>query len=116
MQIQLNTDSHVQGSASMAAWTEGELKARLARFGDHITRVEVHLSDASAAREGHADKRCTLEARLASRQPVAVSHDAAKVAEAMAGALDKLVRMLDSTLGRERDARGRETIRGGPGT
>jgi hypothetical protein len=42
-----------------------------------------------------------------------VSHDAAKVAEATHGALDKLVRKLDSTLGRSRDPHARESIRGG---
>lgn len=113
MQIQLNTDKNVQGTDSMAAWAEREIKAKLDRFGDHITRIEVHLSDASATREGVTDKRCKLEARLAGHQPVLVSHDAAKVAEAMAGALDKLVRLLDTTFGRSRDARGRESIRGG---
>lgn len=115
MQIQLNTDKNVQGNESLAAWVESELKSKLARFGDQLTRIEVHLSDASAAREGVTDKRCKLEARLASRQPVAVSHDAAKVADAMNGAMDKLVRLLDTTLGRARDARGRESIRGASG-
>lgn len=114
MQIQLNTDTTVQGSDAMIAWTQRELGERLARHRDHITRVEVHLSDVNGGRGGEADKRCLLEARLAGRPPVAVSHVAAKVADAVFGASDKLLRMLDTTLGRERDARGRESIRGGP--
>jgi ribosome-associated translation inhibitor RaiA len=112
MQIQLNTDANVQGRDSLAAWADKELKDKLARFRDHVTRIEVHLSDASAARVGEADKRCKLEARLAGHQPVAVSHDAAKVADAFHGAVDKLLRKLDAVLGRVRDARGRESIRG----
>ena len=59
------------------------------------------------------DKRCTLEARVAGHAPLAVSHEAGKVADAMHGALDKLARKLDSTLGRARDANGRDSIRGG---
>ncbi len=115
MQIQLNTDTNVQGRESLAAWVETELKQKLPRFRDHITRIEVHLSDASASRVGETDKRCKLEARLAGRQPVAVSHDAAKVADAFHGAVDKLLRKLETALGRERDARGRDSIRGDSG-
>lgn len=113
MQIQLNTDASVQGDDSMIGWTQRELGERLARHRDSITRVEVHLSDINGSRGGEADKRCLLEARLAGRPPVAVSHEAAKVADAIFGASDKLLRALDTTLGRDRDARGRETIRGG---
>lgn len=113
MQIQLNTDSHVQGEESLATWCERELKDKLARFRDHVTRIEVHLSDVNGARTTGQDKRCKLEARLAGRPPVTVQHDAAKVAEALHGAADKLLRVLDSDLGRAKDAHGRESIRGG---
>ena len=115
MQIQLNTDANVQGRDSLAAWVETELKGKLAHFRDQITRIEVHLSDASASRVGENDKRCTLEARLAGRQPVAVHHDAGNVADAFHGAADKLYRKLDADLGRVRDARGRDSIRSDSG-
>lgn len=112
MQIQLHTDNHVHGEESLADWTDRELRERLSRFVDHITRVEVHLSDVNGARVSGQDKRCMLEARLAGRAPLAVSHDAGKVADALFGASDKLVRALDTALGRVRDAHGRDTIRG----
>ena len=112
MQIQLNTDTSVQGSDSMAEWAQRELTDRLARFRDHITRVEVHLSDINGANGGEMDKRCVLEVRLAGRQPMAVTHVANKVADALTGACDKLLSALDTALGRERDAKRRETIRG----
>jgi hypothetical protein len=112
MQIQLNTDKHVHGDDSLNAWVDHELRERLGRFGDHITRIEVHLSDINGTRVSDQDKRCKLEARLAGRQPVVVSHDAGKVADAMFGAADKLQRLLDTTLGRTRDASARETVRG----
>ena len=113
MHVQVNTDNHVQGAESLAAWAEAELKERLARFRDRVTRIEVLFSDHNAARGGGNDKRCVLEARIAGRQPVAVSHDAGKVADAMFGAAEKLERALDTTFGRARDARGRQSIRGG---
>ena len=112
MKIQLNTDEHVQGDDSLAEWAERELNDKLARFRDHVTRVEIHLSDVNASRVSDADKRCKLEARLAGRQPVAVSHDAGKLADAFLGAVAKLVRALDTDLGRVRDAHGRDSIRG----
>lgn len=112
MQVQLNTDANVQGRDSLAAWAERELNDKLARFRDRITRIEVHLSDASAPRIGAQDKRCVIEARLARRRPIAVSHDAGKVADAFHGAADKLVRALDTALGRARAARRRKSIRG----
>jgi ribosome-associated translation inhibitor RaiA len=112
MQIQLNTDKNVQGAESLAAWADSTLRTRLERHVDHVTRIEVHLSDVNAARTGAHDKRCVLEARLAGQQPVAVSHEAERVADAMNGAADKLLRALDADIGRRRDAHGRESIRG----
>lgn len=111
MQIQLNTDKNVQGDDALGTWVDQQLRERLDRFGDVITRIEVHLSDINGARAGAHDKRCKLEARLAGRQPVAVSHDAGKVADAMFGAVEKLQRLLDTTLGRARDAAGRVSVR-----
>lgn len=114
MQVQLNTDDTIKGDESLAAWAEGELTDKLKRFRDHITRVEIHLSDAAASRAGADDKRCKLEARLAGLQPIVVSHDAAKVAEAFLGAVNKLQHALDTAVGKVRDAHGhgRDSIRG----
>jgi hypothetical protein len=111
MQIQLNTDNRVHGDESLALWAERELRERLHRFGEHITRVEVHLSDVNGVRVSEHDKCCKLEARLAGRAPVVVSHEAGKVADALHGATEKLVRALDTALGRVRDAHGRDSVR-----
>ena len=111
MQVQLNTDARIQGQDSLVAWVEAELKDRLARFRDQITRIEVHLSDVNGERVGGDEKRCLLEARLTGRQPVAVSHSAGKVADAVRGAADKMLRALDSALGKARQTKGGESIR-----
>jgi ribosome-associated translation inhibitor RaiA len=107
MQIQLNTDTHVQGDDALAQWVDRELQDKLSRFAEHITRIEVHLRDTNAGHQTEDDKRCVLEARIAGRQPVAVTHDASKIADALHGAADKLSRSLDTTLGRQRAARRR---------
>lgn len=110
MQIQLNTDSHISGREALAQQVEAVVMDALDRFSDQITRVEVHLSDVNSHKLGHddkPDKRCLLEARLAGRQPVAVSHQAATLDQAVDGAAGKLKRSLDSILGRLSNRKGR---------
>lgn len=111
MQVQVQTDDHIDGSEAMNSWLQDETNARLARFRDHLTRVEIHLSDLDAGKSGGNDKRCAIEARVAGRPPLAVNADAAKVPEAFTAAIDKLIRAVDSDLGRLKDKAGRETIR-----
>ena len=104
MLIQVNTDSNIEGDNALAQEVETVVRETLDRFSEHITRVEVHLSDENSAdKAGANDKRCLLEARLAGRQPVAVSDQAPTVAQAVAGAADKMKRMMVSTLGRLED-------------
>lgn len=111
MQIQVNTVHNVEGHASLIHWIETELGHSLDRFSDHITRVEVHLSDENSGKSGSNDKRCLMEARLPAHQPVAVSHHGASIDEAFRGAAEKLKRALESTLGRLKDHHGRDSIR-----
>lgn len=111
MQVQINTDKNVDGGESFFKWMTDEIATRLNRYGDAITRVEVHLSDLDAGKQGLNDKRCRIEARLAGRQPVSVTDDADRFADAFTGAIDKLTRMLDTSLGRVNDRNGRDTIR-----
>lgn len=78
---------------------------------DTVTRIEVFLTDEDAGKSGANDKRCRIEARPAGRQPITVTADADKVADAFTGAADKLVRAIDHDLGRAKDRHGRDNIR-----
>lgn len=111
MQVQVRTDDNIQGGESLARWISEETTAKLARFRDHVTRVEVFLTDVDAGKSGALDKRCRLEARPAGRQALTVTCDGDKVADAFSGALDKLTRALDADMGRLKDKNGRDTIR-----
>lgn len=113
MQVQVNTDDHIHGGESLAQWVNDETLSRLARFRDHITRVEVFLTDLDASKSGVNDKRCRLEARVANRPPVSVTADGDKMAVAFTDSVDKLTRALDTDLGRVKDRHGRDTIRAG---
>ncbi len=105
MKIQLNTDINIEGTEALAAQVRATVEQALAHFSAHITRVEVHLSDENAGKSGQQDQRCMLEARLESRQPVAVTEHAATLDQAVHGAAQKLAHLLDSRLGRLHDHR-----------
>jgi len=101
MLIQLNTDANIQGTEALAQQVESAIQGTLQHLGQHITRVEVHLSDANSnAKSGPSDIRCLLEARPTGHHPVAVSHQAATLTEAVDGAAGKLKRALENLLGR----------------
>lgn len=101
MIIQLNTDASIQGTEALAEQVEAVIRRSLEHLSQQITRVEVHLSDVnSGAKGGPSDIRCLLEARPTDHQPVAVSHQASTVTEAVDGAAEKLKRSLESLLGR----------------
>jgi hypothetical protein len=101
MIVQVNTDRNIEGSSERTQRIEATLRGDLERFGDRITRIEVHLRDRNSDKKGGSDDMdCLLEARLAGFQPLAVSHRAATVDEAVDGAVGKLKRSIESTLGR----------------
>lgn len=113
MQILLNSDNHINGGQKLAGYVEEVLQGTLGRFGERITRVEVHLTDEnSREKEGNNDKRCMLEARLAGLQPIAVSDRGATLEQAIDGAVDRLEKTLDRTLQRLDDPKGRPSFAG----
>ena len=104
MYVQINTDSNIEGNTALIQQFEAVVRGALDRFSEQITRVEVHLSDENSdSKFGTHDMRCMLEARLASLAPIAVTHQAATVEQAVDGAAEKLKRSLESALGRVDD-------------
>jgi ribosome-associated translation inhibitor RaiA len=106
MHIQINSDHNLKGGEPLANSVRATVESALARFSTRITRVEVHLSDEDAGKSGGDDKRCMMEARLEGVAPVAVTHHAATVGQAIDGAAERLVHRLESTLGKLHDHRG----------
>ena len=105
MQIQVNTDHTIEGHEELADQIRGVVETALSRMSDHITRVEVHLTDESSPKSRDNDKRCMMEARLEGRQPIAVTDEAATLDMAVDGAADKLARLIEHTLGKLQDQR-----------
>ena len=104
MHIQLNTDNHLAGSDDLSQQVEADLRSSLSRFEEHITRVEVHFSDVNSDKGG-SDQRCMMEARVAGKQPIAVTHQAPTVALASSGASEQLMRKLERMFGKVKAAR-----------
>jgi len=110
MQIQLNTDANIEGRDAMATRVSSVVENALRHVSDHITRVEIQLSDQNSDKKGGSnDMRCVMEARLEGRQPVAVTHHAATVDHAVDGAAGKLSRLIEGILGRQRDQKRERT-------
>ncbi|MBE9161142.1 HPF/RaiA family ribosome-associated protein [Tychonema sp. LEGE 06208] len=101
MQIQIHTGHNIEGDKALATQVSGVVAESLSRLGDRITHVDVHLSDENSDKKGgDDDMRCTIEARLKGHQPLAVTHQAATLDQAVDGAADKLTRLIEHTLGR----------------
>lgn len=103
MKIQFNTDVNIEGTEALADQVNTIIEQSLIRFEKHITRIEVHLSDENGDKKGQHDHRCMLEARIEGRQPVSVIEVAATLEQAVHGAAQKLVHLLESTLSRAHD-------------
>ena len=100
MRIQVNTDSSIKGDQRLEDIVEEKVSDRLDRFRGDITRIEVHIRDENAEKGGPDDTRCMIEARLKGMKPQSVTHRASNVQDSVSGALGKLRRALDSTLGK----------------
>ena len=48
MQIQVNSDNHIQSSKRLEEWVRTTIESTLDRYEEDLTRVEVHLSDENA--------------------------------------------------------------------
>jgi ribosome-associated translation inhibitor RaiA len=105
MNIQINTGHNIKGNKALIAKFSSAIKSGLIHFSDHITKVEVHMKDEDGEKKGKNDKRCMLEAHLEGRQPIVVTDHADNLNQALNGAIDKLISMIESILGRQRDRR-----------
>lgn len=98
MHLQLNTDGKIEGDAPLTETAEDIVTSALGHLGSRITRVEVYLADANAAKGGSDDILCTVEARPEGLKPMVTTHSDANVEVALRGAAKKLRTALDSQL------------------
>lgn len=92
----------IDNSTALSDHVNHNVEKALAHVADRITRVEVHLRDDKQKRRGPDDKRCTLEARLAGQQPMAVEARAGDIYHAVTEAATKLGKAVATKLDRLR--------------
>jgi len=102
MTIQINADKNLNIHEAFEAQLDGLLSTELSRFSEHITRLEVHLSDENGNKQGPDDKRCMIEVRMEGRTPFAVTARANDYELAVSAAIEKLKASLESIVGKMR--------------
>ena len=82
-------------SDAIDQFVRDQVEHHLAHIADRITRVEVHLKDENGAlKSAIDDKHCTMEARPAGRQPLAVEHKGDNLQKVIGETAGKLERAL----------------------
>ncbi len=102
MEILINTDHNIEGTAQMRAYFQEQIETQFERFREHLSRIEVKISDENGDKKSENDKRCVLEARIKGMQPIAVTSFGNTVEKAFNTAADKMKTSLDSTIGKLR--------------
>ena len=97
MFVQIRTDNQIVSDSGANERLEEKVRAKLKRFEQRLTSVEVHVADINGDKGGH-DKRVSIETRPAGHAPVAVHAEAARVENAITLAADKAVKALAHAL------------------
>ena len=100
MQIQVNSDNHIESSIRLEEWVRTTIESTLDRYEEDLTRVEVYLRDENGDKPGPHDLSCRLEARPKGHQPLSVLHKADTLEQAIDGAATKLDHALEHLFGR----------------
>ena len=112
MIFQVRTDNHIRNSEEFGESVRATVEAAFGdRFGDRLRRVEVYLEDVNSHKRG-VDIRCSVEVHLAGRPAVAAEDRAADVDAAVDGAVDRVLRLLDTQLGKLDDRAGHTSAAG----
>lgn len=103
MQINVNTDNTIDKHQGLDEHVESVVRSSIGRFGEQVTRVDVHLSNENKEKKADGGNYCMMEARVAGYQPVVVHNHGVDLHQSIQQAGNKLARALDSALGRLQD-------------
>lgn len=103
MLVDVNTDKNIKNSERLIEYCKSMVEAELDRFAEHITRVEIHLSDENGEKGGDDDKRCLIETKLKGKSPVVAKNTASNIDDAISGAIDKLTKVLETSIEKMRN-------------
>lgn len=103
MQIQINTDHTISEHARLDEHVRTVVESSIGRFGDQVSRVDVHLSNENKEKGVDGGNYCMMEARVNGYEPVVVHDHGVDLYQSISSAAGKLKRALDSALGRLND-------------
>ncbi|MGB9108564.1 MAG: HPF/RaiA family ribosome-associated protein [Telluria sp.] len=110
MEINVNTDNTIDRHQGLDERVREAVESSIGRFGEHVRRVDVHLSNQNGQKHADGDNYCMMEARVSGYEPVVVNAHAENLHLSISGAAGKLKRALDSALGRLNDKKLREPV------
>ncbi|WP_154223682.1 HPF/RaiA family ribosome-associated protein [Marinicella rhabdoformis] len=102
MQIQVNVNHGINGGELLTQYVEDLMGNTLNHHKDQVTRIEVHLADENGPKGGDDDLRCTIEARISGLHPIAVTHHASDIHQAIDGAAERIQRTVNKTIEKRR--------------
>lgn len=100
MQIDIHTDETLARREALSSRVQQRFEAALAPYAERLGGVEVHLSDECADRATGNDMTCQVLVSLDGQTPLAATHHASTIEEAVGGAAHQLDRLLASRIGR----------------
>ena len=108
MEININTDNTIDRHQGLDERVRTNIEDAIGRFGEHVRRVDVHLSNENSQKHEDGSNYCMMEARVSGYAPVVVHAHAENLQLSISSAAGKLKRALDSALGRLNDKKMRE--------
>ena len=103
MEVNVNTDNTIQRHQGLEERVRTQVEEAISRFGDHVRRVDVHLSNENREKHEDGSNGCMMEALVAGYAPVVVHAHAENLQLSISNAITKLKRALDSAIGRLND-------------
>ncbi|WP_440963878.1 HPF/RaiA family ribosome-associated protein [Massilia sp. GER05] len=110
MEVNVNTDNTIQRHSGLDERVRTMVEEAIARFGDHVRRVDVHLSNENKEKHEDGSNYCMMEALVSGYAPVVVHAHAENLQQSITSAVGKLKRALDSAIGRLNDKNKREPL------
>ena len=110
MEININTDNTIDRHQGLDERVRTNVESAISRFGEHVRRVDVHLSNENSQKHEDGSNYCMMEARVSGYAPVVVHAHAENLQLSISNAAGKLQRALDSALGRLNDKKLREPL------
>jgi len=110
MEVNVNTDNTIQRHSGLDERVTTLVEEAIGRFGDHVRRVDVHLSNENKEKHEDGSNYCMMEALVSGYAPVVVHAHAENLQLSITSAVGKLKRALDSAIGRLNDKNKREPL------